>query len=479
MDAPLALPALIIAVLVCGGFAVLGVLYARRGRVDAEGFNAARGSTGPLWGAFSLVALMAGTWVLFSPGEMASYTGLATLLGYALGMAAPLLILAWLGPALVRRYPDAAGPGLMARARWGAPAQLLVSVLAVAYMGSYVVAELTAISGAFGVVAGVPAWATALLVATATLTYAAWGGLRVTIFTDGVQAWFILPLLLAAFFGTIAAFGGWEAAQRPLSEHADLMTLASRPGIEAGVMLILGIVAANLFDQSVWQRVLAARDDATRRRTFLLAAAGIVPVILLAGWFGLWYAARGGDLGKSSTALFQVVATSTPAWVALAVLALALVLVMSTLGSLANGFAALIAADVASFKPAITPARRLAIGRGVTIAVALAAVPIAAAQPSVTYVFLVADLLCACAVVPVFAGLLGARLPLAGLFAAVGAGMAAAIPAFPRTDFTTPMVDLRSLLHLPADANAMLVSFALAVGVSALVAAVCTLARRR
>jgi Na+/proline symporter len=370
---------------------------------------------------------------------------------------------------LVRRYPDAAGPGQMARVRWGTAVQLLISILAVVYMGSYLVAELTAISGAFGIVAGVPAWATALLVACATLSYAAWGGLRVTIFTDGVQAWFILPLLVAAFVGTIAAFGGWEAAQRPLAERADLMALASRPGIEAGVMLMLGIIAANLLDQSVWQRVIACRDDATRRRAFLLAALGIIPVIVIAGWFGLWYAARNAELPNASTALFQVIAQATPAWVALAVLALALILVMSTLGSLANGLAALIAADVASFRPGTSPRQSLVIGRGVTIAAAVIAIPIAAAQPSVTYVFLVADLLCATAVVPLFAGLLGVRLPQAGLFAAVAAGMACAIPAFPRTDFVTPMVDVRPLLHLPAGTNAMLVSFALAVIVPLLV----------
>ena len=471
-------PALTIAALVCGGFAVLGVLHARRQATDAEGFNAARGSTGPLWSAFSLVALMCGTWVLFSPGEMTSYTGIATLLGYALGMAAPLAILAVLGPALLRRFPEAAGPGVMARARWGAPAQLLVSLLALAYMGSYLVAELTAISGAYAAVAGVPAWATAALVAAATLAYAAYGGLRTTIFTDGVQAWFILPLLLAAFLGTVAAFGGWEAAQQPLGERPDLMALASRPGIEAGVMLILAVVAANLFDQSVWQRVVACRDDATRRRAFLLAAVGIVPVIILAGWFGLWFAARNPDLPNAPTALVQVVTAVAPAWVVLAVLALALILVMSTLGSLANGLAGLIAADVASFRPQTTPARRLAIGRGVTIAAALVAVPIAALQPSVTYVFLVADLLCACAVVPVFAGLLGARLPLAGLFAAVAAGMAVGIPSFPKPDFVTPMVDMRPLLQLPADTHPMLVSIGLAVVVSGLVAAVCMVRRK-
>jgi Na+/proline symporter len=471
--------AIIIAILVCGGFALLGALYARRATADADGFNAVRGAVGPVWSAFSLVALMAGTWVLFSPGEMAAYGGIATLACYALGMAAPLLVLAAIGPVLLRRYPAATGPGLMARVRWGAPAQLLVSVLVVIYMGSYLVAELTAISGAFRVVAEVPAWATAALVAVATLSYAAWGGLRVTIFTDGVQAWFILPLLLAAFAGTVGAYGGWDAAMRPLSENQALMDWGSRAGLQLGGSLILGIVAANLLDQSVWQRVVACRDGVVQRRAFLLAAVGIVPVIVLAGWFGLWFAAPGIDYATAPSALFVVVAGKTPAWVALAVLALALILVMSTLGSLANGLAGLIASDVASFRPATTPAARLAIGRWVTIAAAVIAVPIAACQPSVTYIFLIADLLCATAVMPLFLGLLGAPLPQWGLFAAVAAAAACAVPAFPTPDFLTPMVDLRPYLGLPNDTNAMLVSFALAFGVSALVAGICMLARRR
>lgn len=472
-------PALAIAAIVCGGFAVLGVLHARRQRADAEGFTAPRASTGALRSAVSLLALMCGTWVLFSPGELTAYTGIATLLGYGLGMAAPLLVLAALGPALLARYPEAPGPGLMARVRWGAPAQLLVSVLAVAYMGSYLVAELTAISGAYAAVAGVPAWATAALVAATTLAYAAWGGVRTTIFTDAVQGWCILPLLLAAFFGTVAAYGGWEAAQAPLAARPELLDALHGPGVQAGAMLMLAIVGANLLDQSIWQRVVACRDDGVRRRAFLLAAAGIVPVIILAGWFGLWYAARHPTLPAAPTALIQVVTQEAPAWVALAILALALVLVMSTLGSLANGLAGLVAADVASFRPQTTPARRLAVGRGVTVAAALLAVPIAAAQPSVTYVFLVADLLCACAVVPLFAGLLGARLPLAGLFAATGAGMAVAVPCFPGPDFITPMHDLRPWLGLPPTTHAMLLSFALALAVPAAVTAAWALVSRR
>ncbi len=470
MDA-LSLAAIAIAVIVCGSFAALGAWHATRRPTDAEDFHVASGSVGTAMTATSLVALLAGAWVLFSPGEMASYTGIATLIGYALGMAAVPLTFAFLGPALRQRYPQAPSVGLMARARWGVQAQGMVSVLALVYMAIYLAAELTAIAGAFLVVAGVTPWVTATLVAIATLSYAAWGGLRTTLFTDAVQFWFILPLLTLAAAGTIFASGGWEALQRPLAD-GPLMSLTARAGVESGVYLIVAILAANLFDQSVWQRVHAGRDDTTVRRGFLLAAVLIVPVILIAGWFGLWYAGLGLPVEGASTALFSVIAGRTPSWVALVVLTLALVLVMSTLGSLANGIAAIVANDLTGRRPGTDPHRRLGAGRWATIAVAAFAIPVAVLQPSVTYVFLIADLLCATAVVPVFLGLLGMRLSLPGLFVAVGAGALTGIPTFTKPDFFTPFVDVRPWLFLPADANAMLVSFTLAITASGIVALV-------
>ncbi len=461
--------ALVAAVVTCGLFAILGVWYSRRLRTDADGFTTAAGSAGILRSATSLVALCAGTWVLSSPAETATWAGLPGLVGYALGSAAPLVILAWLGPALVARYPGAPSISLMARARWGGAAQLLVSVVAVAYMAVYICADLTAVSGAAVALAKADPAVIAVIVAATTLAYAAWGGLRATIFTDAVQFWFILPLLALAAVYTVSSFGGWEAAQRPLAGHPLMEPLAAG-GVGMGLCLMLAIPAANLFDQSQWQRVVACRDARTARWAFLLAGLGMGVVILVAGWFGLWYIAHGGDPAQGNAALLATVAAHTPAWVAVGVLVLALILVMSTLGSLANGIASVVANDLASLRPSTSPAGRLRAGRIATIVAAVVAVPVAGAQPSVTYVFLVADLLCAAAVIPVFTGLAGLRLSLPGLLAASTAGLVAGGVCFPKPDFITPIVDVRPWLGLPADLNAFLVSFGLAILVSGLVA---------
>ncbi len=464
-----AAPALITAIATCGGFAALGTVYARRASADAEAFHTARATAGTLRSATSLVALCAGTWVLASPAETATWAGLPGLIGYALGSAAPLAILAFLGPALRRRHPDAPTVPLMARARWGSAAHVLVSAVVLAYMAVYVCADLTAVSAAAAAVAGIDPWFSAALVATAALSYAAWGGLRATIFTDAVQFWFVLPLLVAAVAAVVAALGGWERANAPLAGH-ELMEPLRQVGVGMGLCLLVAIPAANLFDQSQWQRVIACRDERTVRASFLIAAPIMGLVVLLAGWVGLWYAAHGGAPAGANGALYALIAERTPLWAALAVLALALILVMSTLGSLANGIASVIAADLAVLRPGTTPARRLAIGRWATVAVGAAALPVAIAQPSVTYVFLVADLFCAAAAVPVFAGLAGLRLPQAGLVASVVAGAIVGGVCFPRTDLVTPLHDLRPLLGLPAGLNAFLVSFGLAIAVSTAVA---------
>ena len=53
---------------------------------------AARGTIGVPTTAATLVASGMGSWILFSPAEAATRGGLPSILGYALGAAAPLLV---------------------------------------------------------------------------------------------------------------------------------------------------------------------------------------------------------------------------------------------------------------------------------------------------------------------------------------------------------------------------------------------------
>src|SRR5690625_7679301 len=75
------------------------------------------------------------------------------------------------------------------------------------YMFIAITAEVTAIAKLVTLLAPIPLWVTASIVLLATVVYTFYGGLRASIFTDQVQIFIIIPLLLA-----LCVFG-WQATE--------------------------------------------------------------------------------------------------------------------------------------------------------------------------------------------------------------------------------------------------------------------------
>ena len=86
-------------------FAALGVLHVRGIRISLEDFLTQRNSVGAWAGLSTVVASVAGSWILFAPGETGTWAGIVGLLGYAFGQAAPLAAIAFIGPRMKRLMP--------------------------------------------------------------------------------------------------------------------------------------------------------------------------------------------------------------------------------------------------------------------------------------------------------------------------------------------------------------------------------------
>jgi Na+/proline symporter len=143
-------------------------------------------------------------------------------------------------------------------------------------------------------------------------------------------------------------------------------------------------------------------------------------------------------------------------------LVLALVLVMSSMDTLLNGIASAVTSDLHRRWPDVKPPQLLSSSRLLTVLIAVPAVVIAAQGYSVLYLFLIADLVCAGAVFPVFYGLYSRHLGgLAALTSCV-VGIVAGALFFPKPDFTP-------WLNIPQGGN-FLVSFGAALGVSVVIA---------
>jgi len=400
--------AMVVLVVTAAVFAAIGVAAARRS-MTLERYLTARGSLATGAAVGTLVASSMGAWVLFSPAETATWAGLVAVVGYALGSVAPLAAFAVVGPRLRALMPEGHTLTEYVWHRFGAGMYVLTLTFMTFYMFIYLTAELTAMALAAHLLAGTPLAMTAAVVGVATVAYTAYGGLPASILTDRLQYWVMLPLLALLVATTFVVAGGAATVTAAVTGKApQLLDPGFLPGLEFGAVLVIAILSANMFHQGLWQRVFACRDATVLRRAFAWAGLPVFLMVVVAGSLGLVAVALGA-VEQPSVALFSVAERLLPPWGLLALLALAVTLCMSSVDTLLNGLASLVAVDLGRVAGPGAVARLRGLSQVTTLALIVPAIAIASQGISVLYLFLIADLLCSAAVFPVFYGLYARR----------------------------------------------------------------------
>ena len=448
---------------------VAGLRYAR-GRVGTvEDLLTARNSTGTAATTATLIASTMGAWILFSPAEAgAAFGGITAVLGYAVGSAIPLLLFVPVGRRIRELMPTGHSLTEFVLVRFGPAMYLVVLVVSVFYMFIFLAAEMTAIAGSLELVAGVPAWQTATAVGLFVLVYTAYGGLVASIFTDTIQTLVILPLLAVGFGAAVVSLGGTDAIySTAMSTDPTLLDPSFRPGLEFGLYVVFAVLGANMLNQGIWQRVYAADGASTLSQSFTAAALTVVPMVLLAGLFGVSAAGLGLVTPETqSVAFFLVVTEVLPESVAFVVLLLVVLLVMSSADTMLNAISSLVTVDLARLGVVDDGESLRLVGRGLTVTVALGAIAIGSQGYSVLQLFLTADLLAAAVFVPIMWGLYAEGLTERGALAGSLAGLVVGIAYFPMLrGVVTLLPGVGGLLPEPA----FLPAFLGATGVSTLV----------
>ncbi|GGL38382.1 hypothetical protein GCM10009037_22540 [Halarchaeum grantii] len=429
LDATLTLA---VAVVALAATSAVGVWYARRGERSLDTLLTARGSASEGTTAASIVGSVMGAWILLSPAEAgAAYGGLTAVLGYALGSAVPLLLFVPVARRVRSVMPDGHSLTEYVRARFGTGFYLFVLVVSVFYMFVFLAAEMTGVTAALALVAGVPPWATAAVIGGFVLAYTAYGGLVASLVTDTVQTAVALPLLVAAAVGALWQVGGTGAVHGTVArETPQLLTLTNPAAVAFGFYVVFAVLGANVLHQGVWQRVWAAESTTSVQRAFGVSAVAVVPLILLAGLFGVVAAARGLVDGNAGISFFLVVNDVFPPWLALGVVVLAVLLVASTADTVLNAIASVVTVDLAEFSDA--DERTLTrVARAATGLVALAAVVVGAQGYDVLTLFFLADLLGAATFAPFVLGLYLTSLGERGALTASLGGLAVGLAFFP------------------------------------------------
>ena len=390
-------------------FGWLGV-RARQTDSGIDDYMTARNSQGATTIGLSFLASGMGAWILFAPPEVGAFVGPVALAGYALGAALPFIVFALLGPVIRRQMPEGRSISEFAEKRFGRGMRRWVSLISVLYMSCFLAAELTAIGAITGLLSDLNGQIVIIGVAVTTLVYTTWGGLRASLATDRWQALLLMALLAAVLFVD------WKHLPA-VAESAEMPGIPFWSAVSVALTLVLAVTAANLFHQGYWQRVWAARDNASLWQGALLGGGTTVVVVAVVGGLGISAAMAGLELGQPPIPFFALL-NEAPQWLGVVALVLAVTLVASSVDTLQNGIASLAVTE----KSGLT----LTGARWVTVALMVPVVAIALQGASVLRLFLIADLLCATAIIPILMGL-WPRVTAAASLSGVLAGVAGAL----------------------------------------------------
>ena len=180
-------------------FALIGILYSKRYQNLSNYLTAGR-NVGSLSLTTSLVASALGAWILFGPASAATWGGIGSVIGYALGAAFPMIVFIFLGTKIRKVFPRGCTLTEFVHKKFGKNLFKLVLILTIFYMFIFLCAEVTAVSMLINYISGTPLWLTAILIIITTLAYTLYGGLRASIFTDNIQFFIMLILLFISVY---------------------------------------------------------------------------------------------------------------------------------------------------------------------------------------------------------------------------------------------------------------------------------------
>ena len=344
-------------------------------------------SEGVLGLSLSFYASGMGLWILTSPAEVAWYGLGYDIYGYALSAATPFVLIYIFGPKIAELLPNGATLAQFVETKYGTIAQKIVSVVAVIYMGAFLIAEFASISFVFESISSVRGVLVSLLIAITTLAYLFRHGFKASYFTDRIQSYgiiFLLAIVLMIWFSQ--------------NSFSDIIFLANSGGLnsfetfslKSALAVIIAVTAAEVFSMGYWQRTFSAENSKVIKQASIYSGTGAFLTILILGIGG----AVGAGKGLEVPALSFIDQLELNNFTIMLLISLATLLVTSSIDTLENAIASTISLDIIK--------KKSEEAKLITLLVVGIALIISNEVTSIFNVFLVADLFAACLVFPAF-----------------------------------------------------------------------------
>ncbi len=324
-------------------FALIGFIYSKKHR-GANNYLTANRNIGLFSLSTSLTASALGAWILFGPTSAATWGGIGAIIGYSLGTAFPMFFLIFLGKKIRKEFPRGSTLVEFLRIRFKKSLFKLILLMTVFYMFIFLCAEVTAVAVLINYISGTELWKTALIVLISTLAYTLYGGLRASIFTDNIQMIVILLLLCISFIYINSLAGSEFSFSYVREKNPQLLSSSYIPSYTAGLTFFIAVAATNLFHQGNWQRVYAAKNFETLKKSLIISFFIITPIVFYMGFTGMVAFSINPSI-RPDLGFFSLLLKNQNELLSLLVIIFGLALTISTVDTLINAISSLIVID--------------------------------------------------------------------------------------------------------------------------------------
>ena len=423
-----------------------------------------------------MAASALGAWVLFGPASAATWGGIGAVIGYALGTAAPMLLLYNFGPKIRKEFPKGLSLTEFIKKRFGSGILKLSLFLILFYLVIFLIAEVTAIAFLLNFISKTPLWITAGVTLIICLLYILRGGFKLSIITDKYQFIIIAVLMLTS---VILILGNLEINSFELIKENSPNLVSSKylPNYTAGLTFFIAVAATNLFHQGNWQRVFAARNNLTLKKSLIYSSIITFLIVLWMGYTGLISFSLNSKV-ISDLAFFDLILTNNYL-VVISIIILALALTLSTIDTLINAISSILIVNGNQINKSIFGNSIKNKTNYIIILISILVFILASKGYSILYLFLLADLFCCAAVVTIFYGFFNKKINSKLSYTSILSALTSGILFFPSMDFQTSIL-VGNILPIEFFSsiiigNLLFISFAIAIFIQLLFIAVYSL----
>ena len=419
-------------------FAFLGINHTKKFK-GLNNYLTANRNIGVFSLTTSLTASALGAWILFGPASAATWGGIGAVIGYSLGTAFPLFFLIYLGKKIRNEFPKGSSLIEFMRIKFGKSLFKLILLMTIFYMFIFLCAEVTAISVLVNYISGTEFWITALVVLLSTLIYTLYGGLKASIFTDNIQMIVIGVLLIISFIYITSFTGSKFSFDFVIKKNPQLLSSHYIPNYTAGLTFFIAVAATNLFHQGNWQRVYAAKNYQTLKKSLIISFLIIIPIVFFMGFSGM-VAFSIDPSTRPDLGFFSLLLKEQTIFLSLFIIILGMALTISTVDTLINAISSLVILDGKAIFNLSKKTNYLNFSKYIILLLSFISFIIASKGFDILYLFLLADLFCCAFVLTVFLSFYDKSINENLAYISILIGLMGGFLLFPSPDFSKSLL---------------------------------------